>query len=172
MQKINPSLFTVRPLTADVDVSSFHCSEEELTEYLQDNALLDKENLYSITKVVEYDGKVVGYFSLITDSVDIATVDDDIVRKYAYRKLPALKIARLATDKEFVGRGVGKYMMRCIFVIALNLIEDVGFRVLTVDAKAGAQSFYESFTFETVNSKKKHDFIPMYMDVGALINNS
>lgn len=170
MGKIDSSRLNVKPLHAEVDIAHFCCSEKDLNEYLKEDALKDHEFLYSITKVVEYQGEVIGYFTLVTDTINPKLVDTSIGIKYGYAKLPAVKIARLATDKNYMGMGVGASMMVWIFRIVLNMIGDVGCRVITVDAKKEAQEFYHHFSFRPVNSKSDKETVPMYIDIKSLID--
>lgn len=172
MKKIDPSLFTIKPLTPLDDVSDFFCSVDDLNEYLKEDALQDQRYLFSITKILMYENKAIGYFTLVNDTIEPSKVDDEIWKKYDYSKLPALKIARLATDKNFVGCGVGTVMMRFIFHVVFKITMDVGCRILTVDARQDAQSFYEHFAFRVVKSKKKYATVPMYLDILPLIETS
>lgn len=166
---IDPSLFSVKPLTSEMDVRSFSCSEDALNEYLQQDALRDMEYLYSTTKVVEYDGSIVGYFSIVVDTVNPDFVDEEIHKKYAYSRLPAVKLARLATDKRFMGNGIGTLMMGYVFRTALTLIQEAGCRLILVDAKETAEGFYDRFGFKNAK-KKRGETILMYYDVKALVD--
>ena len=138
MGKIDSSHLLVKPLHAGMNLTHFCCSEEDLNEYLKEDALKDLEFLYSITKVIEYHGEIIGYFTLVTDTISPKLVDAPVGIKYSYAKLPAVKIARLATDKNYVRKGIGTFMMVRIFRIVLNMIGDVGCRVITVEAKKDA----------------------------------
>ena len=58
-----------------------------------------------------YNNKVVGFFSLLADAIRVQDIQtDDNVDGYCYRKYPAMKIGRLATDKEYERKGVGTYL--------------------------------------------------------------
>lgn len=170
MQKISISEITIDSLTQDIDVSGFCSSDEDLNDYLKENALRDLEYLYSSTHVVRYKDTVVGYFTLVNDTISPKFIDEEIGIKYKYSKLPAVKIARLATDKKYAGRGIGKIMMASIYGMVFDMIKSSGCRVITVDAKKNAQAFYERFEFKTVNSKKAYETIPMYIDIKILLN--
>lgn len=113
---------------------------------------------------------MVGYFTLVNDTISPKFIDEEIGIKYKYSKLPAVKIARLATDKKYAGRGIGKIMMASIYGMVFDMIKSSGCRVITVDAKKNAQAFYERFEFKTVNSKKAYETIPMYIDIKILLN--
>lgn len=167
--RINSNEVAIIPLTVGIDYSSFCCSENKLNEFLIEDALEDHNNLYSITRLVEYNNEIVGFFSLITDNISIDQVDKSASTGYAYHKLPAVKIARLATSKQYEKRDVGKIMITEIFRIVYQVTQNVGCRVITVDAKTGALGFYKKFAFKEVMSKKSEETIPMYLDFKTLL---
>lgn len=168
MEKLSSSDLTISVLKADMDVSLFSCSEAELNDFLFENALLDHQHHYSVTRVVQYQNRIIGYFTLVADSISIEGLDESAYEGYAYRKLPAIKIARLATDEYFIGRGIGKYMMSEILKITFLITEYIGCKIITVDVKPNALSFYELFAFQKVKSRKTHETIPMYLDIDGL----
>ena len=100
-------------LNADHDLSGFHSSEPELNEFLKEDALVNQNNLISVTRLVFFKGDLVGYFTLINDSIEVRAVEEcDREESYHFRKYPALKIARLATHNDFERFGVGRSMLR------------------------------------------------------------
>ena len=160
MEKIDPSRLTVQPLHSGMDLTHFCCSEEELDAYLREDALRDHEYLYSITKVVEYDGRIVGYFTLVTDTINPKQVEESVSIKYQYTKLPAVKIARLATDQMYQRSGIGALMMTWVFRIVLNMIGDIGCRVLTVDAKKRRAKLLSALLLSSGKIKNKRRYHP------------
>lgn len=170
MEKPLPSDLTISIVTPEMDLSLFSCSESELNEFLYENAFIDTQNYYSVTRVVLYKNSIVGYFTLIADSVSIDGLDDAAHPGYNYSKLPAVKIARLATDERFVRCGIGRYMMQEIITIAFLLTQYIGCKVITVDVKPDALPYYESFAFQKVKSKNRHETIPLYLDIKSLID--
>jgi GNAT superfamily N-acetyltransferase len=151
---IDPSFFFITPLNDMENVMDFCCNDEELNDFLQNDALNDHQNMYSITHLVKHQGEIIGFFTLSTDTIHISNVDGIEFSDYRYRKLPAIKIARLATHKDYEGGGVGKYMLGKILEITFNLARDVGCSVITVDAKLNAIGFYMKYVFTEAKSGK------------------
>lgn len=99
--------------------------------------------------------RIWGYISLVTSEI---TLDDDqrpneCLQSQHYDTFPAVKIARLATDKSLRGKGYGGLMLEW----ALSLVEEaimpvVGCRYVTVDSKRTAVSFYEKYGFTMLQS--------------------
>lgn len=84
--------------------------------------------------------------------------------------MPAIKIARLATDKNYERKGVARLMLKQIFHIVDQISDDAGCRIITVDAKKEAIGFYRKYAFIEVKSKRNADYIPMYLDFKRLMD--
>lgn len=56
-------------LNAGVDISAFRCREPDLTEFLIEDAFENQAARLSVTRVVMYDGQVVGFFTLTNDCI-------------------------------------------------------------------------------------------------------
>jgi hypothetical protein len=152
-------------LDADHDLSGFHSSEPGLDEFLQEDALVNQNNLISVTRLVFQDGNLVGYFTLINDSIEVRAVEEcDREDSYHFRKYPALKIARLATHSDFERFGVGRSMLRKIFTISIKLSHYIGCRIITVDSKHRAVDFYKKFAFKQA-IKSPGETVPLYLDL-------
>ena len=141
-------------LTQNHDLSEFDCGDEDLNDFLKNDALtLQKSNL-SLTKLVIYNEKIIGYASLLTDTLIIRNIREDNIKLDIKNQLgitsknkltPAVKIGRLALDKKFTGKGLGTHILRNILA---NLKEmsntKVGFRFIIVEGYAKALNFYVS----------------------------
>jgi hypothetical protein len=76
-------------LSADHDLSGFHSSEPELDEFLKEDALVNQNNLISVTRLVFWNGNLVGYFTLVNDSIEVRAVEEcDREESYHFRKYP------------------------------------------------------------------------------------
>lgn len=168
--KLQLSDIKIIPLDTKADLSYFSCSEQKLNEFLIENALEDHNNLYSVTRLVYYKDILVGFFTLIADNISVKEIEAKDYENYKYKKLPAVKIARLATDKDYERKGIGRLMITEIFSIIYDITYNIGCRILTVDAKSEALGFYQKFAFRVVNSKHNSEYIPMYIDLKKLID--
>ncbi|HJJ39256.1 MAG TPA: GNAT family N-acetyltransferase [Methanocorpusculum sp.] len=151
-------------LNKDTDLSTFSCSEPQLNEFLIQDSLNDHENLYSITHLVLSGNEIAGFFTLITDNLSISRLEKTAYQDYHYQKLPAIKVARLATAKKFEGKGIGRRMIIEIYKYVYTITKYAGCRLITVDAKQDAVGFYQKFAFRTAAGKKDTPFVPMYLD--------
>jgi len=145
-------------------LSGFDCSESELNEFLVQDALDNQIRNFSVTRLLYWKNNITGYFTLVNDCISVDNLEnvdrqDDII----YRKYPALKIARLATDKNFENKGIGTHMIDEIFYITFRISNSVGCRILTVDSKQNSVTFYQKFGFKIATNSRR-ETIPMYLD--------
>jgi len=136
-----------------------------LMNFLKDDALVNQNNLISVTRLVFWKGDLVGYFTLINDSIEVRAVEEcDREESYHFRKYPALKIARLATHSDYERFGIGRSMLRKIFTISITLSHYVGCRIITVDSKYRAVDFYKKFAFKQA-IRTPGETVPLYLDL-------
>jgi GNAT superfamily N-acetyltransferase len=151
-------------------LTSFNCSNVELKEFLTQDALQNQLDRISVTRLVFYQGRLVGYFTLVTDVIKRGEIaDSDGAKDFRYATYSAIKIARFATHREFERQGIGRNMLLKIFAIWIRLSKYIGFRIITVDSKPEAVGFYKKFDFhEAIIDKRKlkdQSTIPMYIDI-------
>jgi predicted N-acetyltransferase YhbS len=81
-----------------------------------------------------------------------------------------LRLARLAVDQTMQGRGLGKQLMREVFLLALKMRDDFGCVGVVVDAKPSAVAFYEQlgfFALETVEGRiqSRPQPLPLFLSI-------
>ncbi|WAC05339.1 MAG: hypothetical protein OS112_01535 [Methanoregula sp.] len=160
-----------KPLDATDDVSSFHSTEQELDDFLTEDALNNQANRLSATFLAFWNDDVVGYFTLINDSIVAEAVhESDREPTWEYRKYPAIKIARMARHRDFDGYGIGTSMLLRIFIIVLHVSQFTGCRIITVDSKPGAAGWYQKKGFTLAQMKPREDTVPLYMDFHRFVS--
>jgi len=159
-------------LCKDENTSTFFCTDNDLNDFIHNEALQDMQNGYSVTHLVKRDGFIVGFFTLVTDSIETKMIAKDEFPDYSYRKLPAMKIARLATHREFERQHIGKFMVNEALKRAYNLTRHIGCSVITVDAKVDAVPFYEKYAFFKAKKKAHPDTVTMYLNFVKFIKDS
>lgn len=133
------------------DLSRFDCGNGEMNEYIKDDAIEDQKERISITRLVYYKDKLVGFFSISNASIrsaDMEEVDYDDMSRYS--SYPALKIVRIAVEMDHQSKGVGTIMLGRIMAIAEKLSAHTGCRLIIVDAKIQKE--------DSKQSKKLMDF--------------
>lgn len=133
------------------DLSNFECDSNDLTNFLKNDALKQQDMNFNLTQLVICDNEIVGFFSLLTDTLKLKTLENNNLKKEIKLELdisenneiPAIKIGRLAIDKKYSKKGLGSHILRNILLSILNLSKTkVGLRFVTVDAYATALNFY------------------------------
>lgn len=139
-------------LTDEHDLSKFKCESDDLNDFLKNDALTQQKCKLNLTKLVMCDDIIVGYVSLLTDTIPLRDIRDeetkqdikdqlDITSKK--RKLPAIKIGRLAIDEKYAHKGLGSEILMSILFNVKNIAENnVGLRFVIVEGYASAYGFY------------------------------
>jgi len=128
-------------LTAAHDVSDFSCGKPSLDRWLKTRALDNQEKGFTAVNVVHEAGRVVGYYGLAPTAVLPSTLPRSIRTGQPPSPVPCLLLAQLATDLNWVGRGIGTGLLkhalqRC--VAAAGLIGGRALLVHAVDAEAAS----------------------------------
>ena len=139
-------------LSENHDLSDFDCGDEDLNDFLKNDALNLQNSNLNVTKLVMCDEKIVGFVSLLTDALILKKINDENLKVKIKGKLgvkskntnvPAVKIGRFALDKKFSGKGLGSHILRNILhnskVIAKN---NISFKFIVVEGYAKAFNFY------------------------------
>lgn len=149
------------------DLPVFICKDEDLNDFLWDDALENQASRLSVTWIVRYNGRIVGFCTLTNDSIRTKWMQCGEGPEYEYTHYPALKIARLATHKDYEGRGIGTAMLEYATAVALKLSDEVsGCRILTVDSKADSVGFYQKYGYQLANVGGTHrETVPLYKDI-------
>ena len=92
---------------------------------------------------------LIGYFTLATAQVAYQKIPDDYRGKLPKYPIPALRIARLAVDKEL--KGIGKWLLAQAFLKVIQVADITEIHFIIVDAKETSKSFYEHYGFIKFN---------------------
>jgi len=147
------------------DASRFNSTEKKLNDFLKEDALENQQRLISITYLCCHSNQLIGYVTLTSDIIRKKDVWSDDHIEAPYKEYPAIKIARLATDKKYEKRGVGTFLLLAAIGIAADVSEKVGCRFITVDSKRHSIGFYEKHGFKLVKKYEKQDHPTMYLDI-------
>jgi GNAT superfamily N-acetyltransferase len=125
------------PIHKKHDREAFDCGEEALNEFLRRYARKshDMGGAKTFLAIADVDKAIFGFYSLSPASVDYARTPEIVRRGLARHDVPGFRLARLAVERKFQGRGLGGQLLlaagrRCIAASA-----EVGGVVLVIDAK-------------------------------------
>jgi GNAT superfamily N-acetyltransferase len=143
MAEINPP----EHLTPRQDILTFDCGIPDLNDWLKKRALPNEESGASRTYVVCSAGKVVGYYALANGGVVLAKAPGR-VRRNIPDPLPVMIVGRLAIERSWQGRNIGRSLLRDAVLRILQAAEIGGIRAILVHAiSEDAKRFYERYGF-------------------------
>ncbi len=171
----------VRRLNIGDSIEIFDCHDEDLNDFILNEASFYRNALLSVTYVVEDKSseEVLAYFSLSNDKISISDFESKTefnrFRKHRFvnekrlRSYPAIKIGRLAIAKSVQHQSIGTYLLE--FIEDYFIVDNKsGCRFVTVDAYVDAIPFYikNGYQFLNNNDEDKHTRV-MYFDFASLL---
>lgn len=123
---------------------------KEMDDFLKFEALVEQNLKANKTHLFIDDSeecrKLMGFVSLCTDSIHL-DIEELQSCGVPYQSVPALKIARLATDVNYQCRGIGKTMIDFSVYVACNIRKFVGVKFITLDCYKHRLSYYQNQNF-------------------------
>lgn len=166
MVKIDFNKLRQFQLTENFDIKSFKCADDDLNNFLFDDAKHFQKELMAVTYLLEYveQNKTVAYFSLLADKITFNpdekgiwnNLNRNIPNPKRRRSYPAVKVGRLAVSEEYSGQGLGTFILDNIKYVFSN-VKRIGCRFITVDALSTSVPFYEQNGFRFITESDKED---------------
>ena len=173
---LKPENFVVVKLSKEHKqvLDNFNCGNEDLNEFIQEDALIQQERNLSVTYLYflkKNMSSVCGFITLSADMVNLKNIREDLRKRFLeknikYHPLPALKICRMGVDESLKCRGLGTIMFYFSLGTIREINKKIGCRFLYVDAKHESIHFYKKlgFQFYKKDEKDKRETTPFYMD--------
>jgi GNAT superfamily N-acetyltransferase len=167
MSSIELSELEIKKITPEDDLKVFNCGDEDLNEFIQDDAINQMSAKINVTYLCRYKGHIVAFFTLSADSIKINT--DDLEgykdKDIPYKEFPAIKIGRLAVCNPFQSKGIGTKLILLIVGQAFAISEHIGVRYVSVDAYTGSIDFYKKRYFTEFIHDGERRTVQMYLDI-------
>lgn len=129
------------------DIATFDCGVPDLNHWLKKRALANEESGASRTYVVCSTAKVVGYYALASGGVALTKAPSRI-RRNMPDPLPVMIVGRLAVERGWQGRNIGRSLLRDAILRTLQAAQIGGIRAILVHAiSEDAKRFYERHGF-------------------------
>ena|SRR3989338_9031616 len=172
MDKIPITEIRIERMNETHNVSNFESYEQELVNFLKQDALKNQMSRISVTYLwFLKTGELAGYITLLTDRIHLeeSLKESFRLKGILYKALPAVKIGRLCVDNNFLRRGIGTLMIDFSVKIGLNIHSRYcGCRFVVLDAKRGEKMdpihFYKKHGFKELKQRERGT-IPMYLDL-------
>lgn len=145
-------------------IGDFDCGNQDLNDFLLNEAKLFSKYLLSVTYIIERRGDVVAFFSLSNDKISIPDSDKSTWRKikskFPHRKhrsdYPAVKIGRLGVSKKYQRSRIGSVILNAVRTMYVEE-NRAGCTFITVDALKEAVPFYLKNGFKFLKKSEEND---------------
>ena len=138
----------IRILKSEDDRSAFSCGDIALDYYFQRYAGQNQFRHYiGTTYIATDDTDIFGFVSVSTGTLLKRSLSSSMAKRYPNYPLPIMRITRIAVDKKYQNKGLGRYLMKMMFHLSLELKVKFGCVGIVVDAKSDAVQFCEKLGF-------------------------
>lgn len=144
-------MMQVLPLAGDHDRQEFDCGRRELNDWLRQVARQHQDKGLSKTFVAvreEAPTRICGYYALTLAELENRHLPE-AWRKKLPRRIPGVRLGRLAVDRQHQGKGLGELLLVDALTRAQRIYTEAGGIGLFVDALDGqAAGYYLNFGFD------------------------
>lgn len=143
----------------------FTCGEPALDGYLHQQAAQHHHDGISTTHVLVDDAdptRILGYYSLSAAQLLLTDLQEADRKRLPNYPVPAIRMGRLAVSASEQGKGHGDYLLAHAVARCLGLREQLGVRVLLVDAlHEKAARFYRAYGFREATANSHTLYLPL-----------
>lgn len=132
------------PLSDAHDLSAFESGQPALDLWLKQRALSNHRKGFTAVMVVQADNRVIGYYGLAPTAITPGALPRSIRIGQPPDPIPCLLLGQLATDRHWVGRGIGTGLVRHALERCVHVSGLIGGRALLVRAiDEAAREFWQ-----------------------------
>ena len=157
-------MMQVLPLAGSHDRQGFDCGRQELNDWLRQVARQHQDKGLSKTFVAireEAPERICGYYALTLAELENRHLPQ-VWRKNLPRRIPGVRLGRLAVDKQYQGKGLGEILLVDALTRARRIHIEAGGIGLFVDAlDHKAAGFYTRFGFLPMPDEPLLLFLPV-----------
>lgn len=140
------------PLSSFHNKNDFSCGNDMLDNYLKLQASQDvKRKLAACFILLENNSDIIqGYYTLSNNSIPLNDIPSKIQKKLprSYASIPTILIGRLAIEKKFQGKGIGKILLIDALNRCYEISKNIGsFAVIVDPIDESAENFYNKYGF-------------------------
>ena len=165
----------VRQLRESDDRTTFRSGHYDLDRFLARYVGQNPFRLHIGTTYVAIDDRsvILGFVTVASCSIEVADLSKKLAKRFPAYPIPALRLARMAVGAGTQRSGVGTLLMKAVFVIVRDQARKSGCAFVVVDAKPGAESYYERWGFELAPVESGEIDArpvpkPMFLELGAI----
>ncbi len=119
-----------------------------LDRYFREKVTQDIRNNLARCFIALDGDRIAGFYTLSASSIALDDLPEGLKKRLRYEFIPAVRIGRLAVDKDFKRQGLGSTL---VFDAALRVANSpIGAYAIMVDTKDDAVGFYEKLGFTPI----------------------
>ncbi len=153
----------VLPLTGSHDRLAFDCGRQELNDWLRQVARQYQDKGLSKTFVAiraQEPARICGYYALTLAELENRHLPD-VWRKKLPRRIPGVRLGRLAVDQQYQGKALGELLLVDALTRARRIYAEAGGIGLFGDAlDEQVAGYYRRFGFEAAPDNSLLLFLP------------
>jgi GNAT superfamily N-acetyltransferase len=163
------SLRPPRPLADDHDVAAFQSGEFPLDDWLKGRARGNQASGASRTFVLCQDVRVIAYYALASGTISVEAAPGRF-RRNMPSPIPVAVLARVAVDRDWQGRGIGRALFRDAAHRVAQAADAIGIRGIVVHAiSEQAKSFYVALGFD-LSPREPMTLMVTLADIRAMLS--
>ncbi len=129
-------------------LTAFDCGTPDLNDWLKRRALANNREGASRSYVVADSTRAIGYYALAAGGINVTTAPGRF-RRNMPNPIPVALLGRLAVDRSYQGKGLGRALFRDGAKRLINAADAIGIRGLIVQAISDdARAFYLALGFD------------------------
>lgn len=157
--------YLTEALNSTHDKSNFSCGKDLLDNYFKRQAGQDIKRKLSTCFVLKdkNSNKIKGYYTLSSNSISNTLIPAVFKKKLpgSYSSIPVILLGRLAIDKQYQGKGLGKILLIDSLKRCYDISASIGAFAIIVDPlDDDAEAFYKYYGFIQLPDSGKM-FLPM-----------
>lgn len=142
-------MLSISKLTKEHDRAGFDCGNQALNHFISHLASQMIKRHETVIYVAHDQTKaVVGYYTLSAMQIDAQDDPKLLAKQSKHLPIPCVLLGRLAVDKSYQGRGIGRDLLLHALRNVKVLSQSLGLAFVVVDAKdETAKAFYQVYGF-------------------------
>ena len=147
-------------------IKSFDCNNDMINRFVHKNLKKRVKKHFSQAYVLLENEKFVGFYTLDTFSIAKDNFEFENRPSSLSPIVPVVKLSMLAVDKSLQGQGIGKRLLRDVFVKVYQISQLAGCAGVYLLAEKDAVPFYDSLGFMAI---KEDEPLPMFLNIDLIL---
>jgi len=162
----NLKLETFDPSKTYKGIKSFDCNNKMINNFVQKNLKKRVKKHFSQAYVLLDNERFIGFYTLDTFSIAKDNFEFDNRPSALPPIVPVVKLSMLGVDKSIQGQGLGKRLLRDMFIQVAEISKLAGCAGVYLLAEKDAINFYESLGFVAI---KEDEPLPMFLNIDLIL---